>query len=354
MDENPTIAVRSGEELDVTAVDAYLKKKLPGLNGEPTVRQFPSGASNLTYLLSYDNRQLVLRRPPFGTKAKGAHSMLREYRIMNGLKPVYPAVPSTPLYSDDESIIGAEFYVMDKVEGVLLKDKIPPQWGFGEAQNRQLCLSIIDKLIELHQVDYETIGLGDFGKPEGYIERQVKGWNTRYENALTSDVPALEQVRHWLEEKRPATESRHSILHGDFRIDNVMLKPDNPFEVAAVLDWEISALGDPLMDLGNTLAYWVQADDPPEMKSLVLQPSDAPGMLTRAQILDYYASKTGLGVDNFDFYQVYGYFRNTVIIQQIYYRYFHGQTSDKRFAFFGEAVKLMGAHCQRLVDQSAL
>jgi aminoglycoside phosphotransferase (APT) family kinase protein len=352
--DNPTIDVREGEQLDLAAVDTCLRQHIDGLEGEPKLRQYASGNSNLTYMLEYANRDLVLRRPPFGTIAKSAHSMHREYRIMNALKPVYAAVPTTLFHSDDEAIIGCEFYVMDKVDGVLIKDRIPAQWGFTPERTGELCTAIFDKFIELHQVDYQAIGLQDFGRPEGYIERQVKGWSQRYENALTSDVPDLIDVRQWLEDKQPGQESGHAILHGDFRIDNVMLNGENPLDVMAVLDWEISALGDPLMDLGNTLAYWVQDDDPEDMKGLMVQPSNAPGMLTRQQLLEYYASKTGANIDNFDFYLVYGYFRNAVILQQIYYRYFHGQTSDQRFAFFGAGVAILGERCRRLMAQSSL
>lgn len=355
VETNPTIAVREGEQLDLKVVDRLLKDKIPGLQGTPIITQFPSGASNLTYSIKYENRALVLRRPPSGTIAKSAHNMAREYRIMNALKPVYAAVPETLYYCDQSSSpIGAEFYVMGKVEGFLINKDIPADWNFSAADTRQLCLAIFDKLIELHQVDYKAIGLEDFGRPQGYIRRQVEGWNGRFEKALTDDVERYDDVRAWLLAKIPAVENAPAILHGDFRIDNVILSPENPMDVVAVLDWEISALGDPLMDLGNTLAYWVQKDDPPELRALIAQPSDAPGMLTRDELLDYYAAKTGTDVSEFDFYSVYGYFRNAVIIQQIYYRYYHGQTQDQRFASFGAAVTILCDHCRALIARSSL
>lgn len=314
------------------------------------VSQFAGGNSNLTYRLKYENEDLVVRRPPFGTKAKSAHSMIREYRIMKDLKPVYPAVPDTLCYSDDESIIGSEFYVMRKVEGQLIKETLPPEWGFSASDTRRFCIRFWEKLIELHQVDFRAAGLGDFGKPEGYVERQILGWNRRFERAVTADVDDFADVRRWLEVNLPEESGRHAVLHGDYRIDNVVLDNDDPCLIRAVLDWEICALGDPLMDLGSSLAYWMQADDPPQLKGLLMQPSDAPGMLTRREILDLYQQLTGLDTSEFTFYMVYGYFRVAVILQQIYYRYFHGQTQDQRFSSFGMAVQQLGEHCRRLMQ----
>ncbi len=348
---NPTIPVR--EALDFEALDADLKAHIAGLSGTPEVSQFAGGNSNLTYRLKYPEHDLVVRRPPFGTKPKSGHSMQREFRVMNALKPVYPAVPETYYFSDDEAVIGAEFYVMARVPGRVIKHRLPPEWGFDEAATRRFCIAFWDKLIELHQVDVEAAGLSDFGKPEGYIERQIEGWNRRYQRARTPDVDAFEDVQQWLVERMPKGSTRAAVLHGDFRIDNALIDPEDPFEIVAILDWEISALGDPLMDLGNALAYWVEAGDPPVLKSLMMQPSDAPGMLTRAEILDLYSERTGLDTGDFLFYRVYGYFRNAVILQQIYYRYYHGQTQDERFARFGPAVAGLGNHCRALIGPRA-
>ena len=341
--------VRKGEELDWDALDQHLKGVIANLQGKPDISQFHGGNSNLTYRLKYGTEDLVIRRPPFGTKAKSAHSMIREYRIMNSLKPVYPSVPDTLYYSDDESIIGSEFYVMRKVEGTVINDAIPPEWQYTAEDTRRFCISFWEKLIELHQVDYMAIGLGDFGNPDGYAKRQILGWNGRYERAITADVSKFNDVRNWLVDNIPAESGRHSILHGDFRIDNVILDKHDPCNILAVLDWEICALGDPLMDLGNALAYWTQADDPDYLKQLIMQPSAAPGMLNRRQILDFYQQRTGIDTSDFTFYEVYGYWRNTVILQQIYYRYFHGQTQDQRFRIFGGLVQRLGEHCRRLI-----
>lgn len=347
--DNPATPVRAGEELDWDALDQYLRSVIPGLRGEPAVSQFAGGNSNLTYRLEYANDDLVVRRPPFGTKAKSAHSMIREYRIMNELKPVYRAVPDTLCYSDDESIIGAEFYVMRKAQGQLIKETIPANWNFTATDTRRFCIRFWEKLVELHQVDYVAAGLGDFGKPEGYVERQILGWNRRFERVFTPDVDEFGDVRQWLEDNMPEESGRHAILHGDYRIDNVILGKEDPSTIVAVLDWELCALGDPLMDLGNSLAYWMQDDDPQELRGLVMQPSDAPGMLTRREILDLYRRQTGLDTSDFTFYMVYGYWRVGVILQQIYFRYFNGQTRDKRFRTFGTATQCLGEHCQRLI-----
>jgi aminoglycoside phosphotransferase (APT) family kinase protein len=350
LSSNPTTAVRPGEDLDWPALDRHLKSVLPDLQGQPDISQFAGGNSNLTYRLKYTNDDLVVRRPPFGTKAKTAHSMIREYRIMSELRPVYPAVPDTLYYTDDESIIGSEFYVMRKVEGQLIKDTLPPEWKFTPADSRRFCIRFWEKLIELHQVDYVAAGLGDFGKPEGYAERQVSGWNRRYERVITPDVDDFAEVRDWLAARIPLKSGRHAVLHGDFRIDNVILDNDDPCHILAILDWEICALGDPLMDLGNALAYWVEAGDPDHVKSMVMQPSDAPGMLTRREILDLYQDRTGVDTSDFTFYLVYGYWRNAVILQQIYYRYFQGQTQDQRFGSFGAATQMLGEHCRSLIS----
>jgi aminoglycoside phosphotransferase (APT) family kinase protein len=353
MNENTTgnsaKPVRKGEELDWETLDRHLKTVIEGLQGQPEISQYHGGNSNLTYRLKYANEDLVVRRPPFGTKARSAHSMIREFKIMNHLQAVYPSVPDTLYHSDDESVIGSEFYVMRKMPGQVVRSAIPPAWNFSVADTRRFCLAFWDKLIELHQVDYAAAGLADFGKPAGYAERQILGWNRRYERAITEDVGKFDDVKDWLVQNIPQESGRHSILHGDFRIDNVILDEQDPCTIRAVLDWEICALGDPLMDLGNALAYWTQADDPGYLKNLITQPSTAPGMLTRREILDYYQQETGVDTSDFTFYQVYGYWRNTVILQQIYYRYFHGQTNDKRFSVFGGLVQRLGDHCRQLI-----
>jgi aminoglycoside phosphotransferase (APT) family kinase protein len=349
---NHAVCVRAEDAFDLRAVDGVLKGAIAGLEGEPSVRQFPSGASNLTYLLSYANRDLVLRRPPKGARPKSGHSMIREYSVIKALKPVFKAVPEALYYADDDlSVLGVEFYVMEKVEGVVIGNHLPTAWGFDVARTCRFCETFWEKLIELHQVDYDAAGLGEFGKPKGYVARQVGGWNSRYEEALTADQDRFEDVRQWLEDHKPADEIAHSVVHGDFRIDNLVLGETEPHAIAAVLDWEISALGDPLMDLGASLVYWVEKDDPAELKLLKKQPSDAPGMMTRKDVISYYMDRTGWKVDDFRFYYTFGVFRLAVIAQQIYYRYFHKQTTNPAYAHFGKGAQGLGRYAQALIHK---
>ncbi|MFJ4143118.1 phosphotransferase family protein [Pseudomonas sp. NPDC089734] len=346
--------VRPGEELDARLIDPCLKSHIPGLSGLPVISQFPGGASNLTYLIRYPEQEFVLRRPPFGHKARSAHDMGREYRILNGLKDAFPYCPKAYLHCTDDTLIGSDFYVMERVKGIILRSDLPPALNLNAGQTEALCKSFIDKQVELHQVDYQACGLADLGKPQGYVERQILGWSDRYEKAMTPDAPAWERVKHWLAEKRPADHPKPAIVHNDYRFDNVILDPQNPMRIIGVLDWEMTTLGDPLMDLGNTLAYWIQADDPAPVQLMRRQPSNAPGMLTRQQFVDYYAERSGIRIDNFDFYYTYGLFRLAGIVQQIYYRFFHGQTQDKRFASFIHMNALLERMSLQVIDNSSL
>ena len=346
--------IRAGEELDVGIIDAYLKAHIDGLSGTPIISQFPGGASNLTYLLQYPERELVLRRPPFGHKAKSAHDMGREFRILNQLNTGFPYCPKADVHCIDESVIGSEFYVMQRVNGIILRADLPSELNFDAKQTRQLCESFIDKLVELHQVDYNACGLGDLGKPQGYVQRQISGWSDRYEKALTPDAPLWTEVKAWLNAKMPADHPRSSIVHNDYRFDNVLLDPNNPQQIIGVLDWELTTLGDPLMDLGNSLAYWIEASDPAPVQLMRRQPSNAPGMLTRQEFADYYAERAGIKIDCIDFYYCYGLFRLAGIVQQIYYRFYHGQTQDKRFAQFVHMNKLLEQMSLQVIKQSRL
>lgn len=346
--------IRSGEELDASQIDPYLKAHIPGLSGQPAISQFPGGASNLTYLIEYPGVELVLRRPPFGHKAKSAHDMGREFRILNQLRDAFPYCPKAYAHCTDTSLIGSEFYVMERVKGIILRSDLPRELAFSADDTRNLCKSFIDKLVELHRVDYTACGLGELGKPDGYVQRQISGWSDRYEKALTPDAPLWEEVKAWLDAKMPADHPAPAIVHNDYRFDNVILDPNNPMQIIGVLDWELTTIGDPLMDLGNTLAYWIEAEDPAPVQLMRRQPSNAPGMLTRREFVDYYAERSGIQIDNYDFYYTYGLFRLAGIVQQIYYRYYHGQTQDKRFAPFVHMNALLEQMSLKVIRQSSL
>ncbi len=346
--DEPT-PVRSGEELDIKAVDGFLKSLDPSLSGVPVISQFPGGASNLTYLVCYDNRELVLRRPPLGHKAKSAHDMGREARIMGALKAHYPYVPAVLAVCEDTAVLGSEFYVMERIRGLIPRQDLPDGLDLSTNQTRQLCLNVIDKLIELHQVDWKAVGLESLGKGEGYVQRQIAGWSDRYRKARTENAADFESVMSWLAANMPLEDSATCVIHNDFRFDNVVLDPNDPLKVIGVLDWEMATLGDPLMDLGNSLAYWVQADDDETFKHMRRQPTHLPGMLTRQEVIAYYATKTGRSVEDFDFYLIYGLFRLAVIVQQIYYRYHHGQTTNPAFKGFIHITNYLEQRCLRLI-----
>ena len=326
---------RPGEELDLRRLEAYLKDAIPGLQGTLEVLQFPSGHSNLTYLLCIGDTELVLRRPPRGKKPKSGHDMHREWVLLNALHGAFP-VPKPMAYCDDPAVLGAPFYVMERIRGLILRRDLPPDLALSPAEVRGLCERLIDTHRRLHSLDYRTLGLGDFGHPEGYVQRQVQGWARRYRDARTPNVPDFEEVIAWLEANMPP-ERGAALIHNDYRFDNVVFDPAD-FHVVGVLDWEMATIGDPLMDLGASLAYWVEADDPSEMQAVRLGPTDAPGALTRREVVQRYIADTDLTTDDLRFYFVYGLFRLAGIAQQIYYRYYHGQSRDERFRHFDKAV----------------
>jgi aminoglycoside phosphotransferase (APT) family kinase protein len=331
-----------------------LKDSIPGLEGDLVVEQFPSGFSNLTYMIKVGERDLVLRRPPFGRKAKTAHDMGREYRILSALNPVFPYCPKTLVYTDDESVMGAPFYVMERIRGIIIRKDLPKGLEYTPEEARRLCENLLDVQYELHSVDYKKIGLEDFGKPEGYVRRQVEGWSRRYIEARTPDAPDYEKVMEWLHEKMPGEIDKVSIIHNDYKLDNVVLSPENPLEIIGVLDWEMSTLGDPLMDLGSSIAYWIEENDPPNLQAIRIMPTNMPGALTRKELVDRYAERLGISIENFDFYLCFGIFRLAVIAQQIYYRFYHGQTKDERFQMLIFAVQILEETALNLMEESNL
>jgi aminoglycoside phosphotransferase (APT) family kinase protein len=342
------VTAATGEALDVAAVDGWLKRQVPDLAGLPEVTQYSGGASNWTYRLRYPGRDLVLRRPPAGTKAKGAHDMAREYRVQQALKPAYPVVPTMVALCQDPAVIGADFYVMERIPGLIPRARMPEGLRLDAAGNRALCLSVVEKLVELHRVDAGAVGLASLGKGPGYPRRQIEGWIDRYQKARTWNVPRFRRVRDWLSEHIP-DDVATCVIHNDWRLDNVVLTEDDPTRVVGVLDWEMATLGDPLMDLGSALAYWVQADDDWVMRSMRRQPTHLPGMLRREEVVEVYLDRMQLRPESWTVYEVFGLFRLAVIAQQIYYRYHHRQTRNPAFRNFWVLVHYLDWRCSRLI-----
>ena len=326
--------VREEDRFDVVRMHQWLQPFI-GVDVLPEVSQFRSGASNLTYLLQYPDRELVLRKPPAGMKAASAHDMKREFLIQSRLQPVYPLVPSMIALCDDQSVMGSDFYVMERVVGDIFRRDVPE--GVTPADVSVMADSLINGLVQLHAVDASI--LAELNKGPGYVQRQVEGWSKRYRNALTDDVPDGEKVMAWLEANRP-DDVASCVIHGDWRIDNVVFDLKQA-RIVGVLDWELATVGDPLMDLGSALAYWVDRDDEPAFAALRRQPSHLPGMPKRDEFVAKYLVTSGVRCDDFTFYEVFGLFRLAVIIQQIWARYVAGQTTNPAFAGFGDAVNTL-------------
>ena len=348
-----TVSVRQGEEFPNERLLTYLSAHL-GIEGPLTVEQFPAGFSNLTYLLRINDRELVLRRPPIGAKIKTAHDMSREYRILSHLYPVYNKVPRPLLFCDDEAIIGASFYVMERVNGVILRAQPPRGIDLNTELMRGLSETFIENLTEIHAFDYAAAGLGDLGSPQGYVKRQVEGWTKRYYNARTDDVPAIEQLAYWLVDRLPPDSPQAALIHNDYKYDNIVLAREDLTRVVAVLDWEMATIGDPLMDFGTSLGYWVEKTDPEEWQRHGFGLTSLPGSFTRAELLDHYEKRSGRRIDDPVFYFAYGLLKIAVIVQQIYFRYQKGLTRDPRFAILGDLVKACANLAQRAVQLSRI
>lgn len=348
-----TRPVRKEDAFDVGRVTDWLRRNAADpwpdrLAGTPEVRQYPGGASNITYLLVWPEAELVLRRPPYGTKARGAHDMGREYRIQSALAPVFPLVPEMVVHCEDASVLGLPFYVMTRVEGVVPRRELG--LDLSEQQTAALCRDVWDVLARLHEVDVDAAGLASLGRGEGYVARQVSGWATRLGNARTDDLGDWSDIVSWLEERQPP-DVANCLIHNDYRLDNLVLTDGDQPRVAAVLDWELATVGDPLMDLGGSMAYWVRDDDDEMFRLTRRQPSNAPGMWSREQVVEHVCSRLGLSVtaDQWRFYEVFGLFRLAVIAQQIWYRYVNRQTTNEAHAVIGQLVALLEQRCRSLV-----
>lgn len=361
MPSTDTAPIRSGEQLNWQALEAYLRAELPAkLAGETlapdaelSVEQFPGGHSNLTYCVKFGAREFVMRRPPFGPVAPTAHDMPREFRLLAAIHPVFPLAPQPYLLCEDLAVIGAPFYLMERRRGLIVRHQIPAEIGDDLSLRREVSASLVDTLAALHAVDIETHGLTKLGKPVGFVKRQVEGWAGRWERSKTSELPEMTALTNWLSAHLPPETTRHTLVHNDFKLDNVMLDPADPRRVIAVLDWEMCTVGDPLVDLGLLLCYWPQLGDPPILQGSLSPVTMAPGWFTRADIIARYAEKSGLDVSGIDYYYILALFKLAVVLQQIYYRYHVGQTQDARFKDFDQRVRALVLTAYDLMQRQA-
>ena len=337
-----TKPVRASEQLDWPRLAAYLREELPkhgvDVSGELQVEQFPGGHSNLTYLLRVGETELVLRRPPFGPVPPRAHDMARECRVLAAVHPVFPLAPRPYLLCEDTSIIGSVFYVMERRRGVIIRTKEPA--GFDPPMRARVSGAVIDTLADLHRVDVEAHGLTSLGKPAGFVARQVHGWTERWHGSQTSDVPEMDQLAAWLAARVPADPTKPALVHGDYKLDNVMLDASDYGRIAGVFDWEMSAIGDPLVDLGILLTYWVHVAAMGS-EDAVSTVTTLPGWFGRAEILERYQQRSRRSLGEISFYEVFAVFKLVVVVQQIFARYHRGQTDDPRFASLDQRVTML-------------
>jgi len=349
--DQPT-QTRAGEELDIQKLQDYLRDKVPGFDKEITIKQFPGGYSNLTYFIQAGEHEYVLRRPPFGANIKSAHDMEREFTVLTKLHEAgFTKVPDAVHVCLDESVMGVKFYLMKRVKGIILRNRLPKDFSVSEEAFRTLSKATIDELVKLHQINIHSSGLDTVGKPEGYVQRQVEGWIKRYLNAQTDDIAPMKEVAEWMQKNIP-TSSHTSFIHNDFKYDNLVLNPNDVTEIIAILDWEMATVGDPLMDLGTTLAYWAEARDPDALKPFNL--TWMPGNFTRREVVEYYQQRSGTQVDNMVFFYAFGAFKVGVICQQIYQRYKQGLTKDPRFASLIHVIKACGENARSTLERNKI
>lgn len=363
---NDTAPIRPGEELDLESLEKYLRAHLPELMKENlpdsaaiSIEQFPGGHSNLTYMVRLGAQEFVLRRPPFGPVAPTAHDMPREYRLLSMIHPVFDLAPNPYLLCEDTSVIGVPFYLMQRRRGLIIRRDIPEQIGDNMEMRRRVSAAMVDALASLHAVDIYSTGLAGIGKPVGFVTRQVKGWTDRWQRSKTSEVPEIDGVIGWLAERIPPEPDPElgrpaSLVHNDFKLDNVMVAPDDPARIVAILDWEMCAVGDPLVDLGIFLCYWAEKNDPEARRESISPVTTEPGWMSRAEITERYAEKTGRDVSGIAFYEAFALFKVAVVLQQIYFRYVRGQTQDERFKDFDRRVAGLARAALELAENSRI
>ena len=345
--------IRDGEEFALETLKTYLSEN--NINADDlSIKQFPSGYSNLTYFLKSSSQEFVLRRPPFGAKSlQGGHDMFREYNVLKNLKSQFLKVPDAYLYCDNSEIIGAPFYLMERVEGYIIRPNLQQKDSPGKEVIQNVSKSLVSTLVELHNVDIDQANLNELGNINGYVKRQVEGWIKRYNHSKTDSIENMEFIASWLDENQPV-EVQGSIVHNDFKYDNLVLDKDNHSKITAVLDWEMATIGDPFMDLGTTLGYWVDKNDLPELKLFQLSATTLDGNPTREGILELYEKESGKNITNPVFYYVFGLFKIAVIAQQIYFRYKKGYTKDRRFSLLNLAVMSLSVMAKQAIIKNRL
>ena len=332
------IAVRSGEQLDLARLEPWLRAHLPGTRGSLTVRQFGGGHANLTYLVRFGDTEYVLRRPPLGPIAPTAHDMGREHRVLARLGDAFPLAPRSYALCTDPAILGVDFHVMERRRGMVIHEELPARWARRPELNRRVGEMIVDVLADLHRVDPATVGLDDLGRPDGFARRQLDGWGRRWHAARDREVADVDRMVRWIEAAVPAPQVA-ALLHNDYKLDNLLVDADDPAIPVAVLDWDMTTRGDPLMDLGYLLNFWNEAGDDPRWHQVSRMPTHHDGFPTRAEVIERYAHRTGLDLEQVAWYHVFGVFKLVVIVQQIYIRFLREQTQDHRFAPYGERVR---------------
>ncbi len=345
---------RESDTLPIENLASFLIEKLPKFMEKKSlnIQQFSGGSSNLTYSLSNGSESIILRMPPSGTKAKSAHDMVREHDVLMKIGKSYSLSPKPLLLCEDETIIGEKFFIMEQIKGLGIDKKLPVEMN--EEQHKQLCQNFINGLVELHEIDIKESELASLGKPQGYAERQLEGWQERFQRAKTDDVPASDKIYQWLKENLPFNSGYESLIHNDYKFDNFIVDENEPQKIIGVLDWEMTTLGDPLLDLGCSLAYWVEASDHESMHAIRMMPTHLQGMMTRQQIFDDYCQQRNISEIELTPYYVFGLFRLAGIAQQIYYRFYHGQTDNPKFKHFGQLVSILIAYAEQQIKNNKI
>ncbi len=353
-DALPELApVRAGESLDWPRIESHLRANLPvdvfDADGEFAVLQFPNGSANLTYLIRSGDSELVLRRPPFGVLAPGAHDMKREFRVLSRLWRVFDAAPRAYLFCDDHAIGGADFFVMERRRGEVVRDVVPAAMRHHRNVGRRMGMALVDRVAEFHTIDPKAADLGDLGRPDGFVARQLRGWKQRWDLVADERYDAdMADIHAQLEDARPAPQ-RVSLVHNDLKLDNCLFDPTDPDRVTAFFDWDMTTLGDPLVDLGTLLNYWPDPGDTVGIKRFGHDGMDRMGLPSRAAVVERYASRSGLDVADIGWYEAFALWKSGTVIQQLHHRWKMGDSRDPRMETVADALPRLILAASRLL-----